>query len=124
MLNKYSDLKKNGTNAKTEIVAGITTFLAAMYVIVVNSTILCQTGMPFNGVLTATILVSLFSTLMMGLYAKNPILVAPGMGLNAFFTYSVVLGMGVKWETHPQSLKLISQFINTSVFIENPSFFS
>jgi xanthine/uracil/vitamin C permease (AzgA family) len=80
--------------------------------------------MPFNGVLTATILVSLFSTLMMGLYAKNPILVAPGMGLNAFFTYSVVLGMGVKWETHPQSLKLISQFINTSVFIENPSFFS
>lgn len=95
----YFELKKNGSDVKTEIVAGLTTFLAAMYIIVVNPTIMSRTGMPFNGVLTATILVSAFSTIMMGLYAKNPILVAPGMGLNAFFTYSVVLNMGVKWET-------------------------
>ena len=95
----YFELKKNGSDVKTEFVAGLTTFLAAMYIIVVNPTIMSRTGMPFNGVLTATILVSAFSTIMMGLYAKNPILVAPGMGLNAFFTYSVVLNMGVKWET-------------------------
>ena len=95
----YFELKKNVSDVKTEIVAGLTTFLAAMYIIVVNPTIMSRTGMPFNGVLTATILVSAFSTIMMGLYAKNPILVAPGMGLNAFFTYSVVLNMGVKWET-------------------------
>ena len=95
----YFELKKNGSDVKTEFVAGLTTFLAAMYIIVVNPTIMSKTGMPFNGVLTATVLVSAFSTIMMGLYAKNPILVAPGMGLNAFFTYSVVLNMGVKWET-------------------------
>ncbi|MHB8854326.1 MAG: NCS2 family permease [Ignavibacteriaceae bacterium] len=95
----YFELKKNVSDVKTEIVAGLTTFLAAMYIIVVNPTIMSRTGMPFNGVLTATVLVSAFSTIMMGLYAKNPILVAPGMGLNAFFTYSVVLNMGVKWET-------------------------
>jgi adenine/guanine/hypoxanthine permease len=89
MFDKYFDLKKNGSDVKTEFVAGITTFLAAMYIIVVNLSILRQCGMPFYGVLTATILVSLFSTLMMGLYAKNPILVASGMGLNAFFTFFV-----------------------------------
>jgi AGZA family xanthine/uracil permease-like MFS transporter len=98
-LEDYFELKKNGSDVKTEFVAGLTTFLAAMYIIVVNPTIMSRTGMPFNGVLTATILVSAFSTIMMGLYAKNPILVAPGMGLNAFFTYSVVVNMGVKWET-------------------------
>ena len=99
MLSNYFELKKNSTNVKTEILAGITTFLAAMYIIVVNPAIISKSGMPFNGVLTATVLVSAFSTIMMGIYAKNPILVAPGMGLNAFFTFSVVLGMGIKWET-------------------------
>jgi AGZA family xanthine/uracil permease-like MFS transporter len=66
-----------------------------MYIIVVNPAILSQAGLPFNGVLTATVLVSFFSSLMMGLYAKSPILVAPGMGLNAFFTYTAVKGMGL-----------------------------
>ncbi|MDP4116067.1 MAG: NCS2 family permease [Bacteroidota bacterium] len=99
MLSKYFEFGRNKTNMKTEILAGITTFLAAMYIIVVNPAILSKTGMPFNAVLTATILVSAFCTIMMGIYAKNPLLVAPGMGLNAFFTFSVVLGMGVKWET-------------------------
>ncbi len=99
MIDKYFKLKENNSDLKTEILAGITTFLAAMYIIVVNPSIISKTGMPFNGVLTATILVSAFSTILMGIYAKNPILVAPGMGLNAFFTFSVVLGMGVKWET-------------------------
>ncbi|MGE5402899.1 MAG: NCS2 family permease [Ignavibacteriales bacterium] len=99
MVSKYFDFDKNRTDMKTEILAGITTFLSAMYIIVVNPAIISKTGMPFNAVLTATVIVCAFCTLMMGLYAKNPILVAPGMGLNAFFTFSVVLGMGVKWET-------------------------
>jgi AGZA family xanthine/uracil permease-like MFS transporter len=70
-----------------------------MYIIVVNPAILSVTGMPFSSVLTATILVSAFSSIMMGLYAKNPIVLAPGMGINAFFAYSVVLGMNVPWQT-------------------------
>ncbi len=84
---------------RTEILAGSATFLAAMYIIVVNPSILQNAGMPFSAVLTATILVSAFSSIFMGLYAKNPIMLAPGMGLNAFFAYSVVLGMGVPWAT-------------------------
>jgi adenine/guanine/hypoxanthine permease len=98
MLSQTFDLDKNSTTVRTEILAGITTFLSAMYIIVVNPAILSKTGMPFSAVLTATVIVCAFCTLMMGLYAKNPILVAPGMGLNAFFTYSVVLGMDVRWE--------------------------
>src|SRR3954447_4312259 len=92
------ELEKNQTTLKTEIIAGISSFLATAYIIVVNPTILSQAGMPFAGVLTATVLVCFFSSLMMGLYARNPILVAPGMGLNAFFTFSAVLGMKVPWE--------------------------
>jgi AGZA family xanthine/uracil permease-like MFS transporter len=87
------------TNISTEIIAGTSSFLAMSYIIVVNPSILKAAGMPFAGVLTATIIVCFFSSLLMGLYANNPILVAPGMGLNAFFTYSVVIGMKVPWET-------------------------
>lgn len=94
----YFEFSKYGTDLKTEIIAGITTFLATMYIIVVNPAIISGTGMSFSGVLTATVIVSAFSSIMMGIYANNPIVVAPGMGLNAFFTYSVVLGMGIKWE--------------------------
>jgi len=97
-MKEYFEFSKYGTNFKTEVIAGITTFLATMYIIVVNPAIISNTGMPFGGVLTATILVSAFSSIMMGFYAKNPIVVAPGMGLNAFFTYSVVIGMGIEWE--------------------------
>ncbi|AKD05085.1 NCS2 family permease [Pontibacter korlensis] len=97
-MESYFRLKHHNTNVKTEVLAGISSFLATAYIIVVNPTILAQAGMPFSGVLTATVLVSFFSSLMMGLYARNPILVAPGMGLNAFFTYSAVLGMGVTWQ--------------------------
>src|SRR6185436_14787840 len=82
-----------------EIVAGISTFLATAYIIVVNPAILSKTGMPFSGVLTATVLVCFFSSLLMGVYARNPVVVAPGMGLNAFFTYTVVMVMGVAWQS-------------------------
>lgn len=84
-------------NRSTEIIAGISSFLATSYIIVVNPSILQQADMPFSGVLTATVIVCFFSSLMMGLYARNPILVAPGMGLNAFFTFSAVIGMQVPW---------------------------
>jgi adenine/guanine/hypoxanthine permease len=97
-MKKYFQFDKYKTDTKTEIIAGITTFLATMYIIIVNPSIISATGMSFSGVLTATVLVSAFSSIAMGIYARNPIVVAPGMGLNAFFTYSVVLGMGVAWE--------------------------
>ncbi len=96
-MESFFDLKAQGSDVKTEVVAGITTFLASLYIIVVNPAIIAAAGMPFAAVVTATILVSAFSSIMMGLYAKNPIVVAPGMGINAFFSYSVVLGMGVEW---------------------------
>ncbi|WP_026967886.1 NCS2 family permease [Algoriphagus terrigena] len=83
---------------KTEILAGISTFLACFYIIIVNPAILSQAGMPFSAVLTATVLVAAFGSLMMGLYAKNPIVVAPGMGINAFFTYTAVMGFGLSFE--------------------------
>ncbi|MBN8826449.1 MULTISPECIES: NCS2 family permease [unclassified Spirosoma] len=85
-------------NYRTEILAGVSTFLATMYIIVVNPAILSQAGLPFSGVLTATVLLSFFCSLMMGLYARNPIVVAPGMGMNAFFTFTAVKGMGIRPE--------------------------
>jgi adenine/guanine/hypoxanthine permease len=94
----WFQLKQNNTTPGTEILAGIASFLATAYIIVVNPSILSQAGMPFSGVLTATVIVCFFSSLAMGLYAKNPILVAPGMGLNAFFTFSAVIGMKVPWQ--------------------------
>lgn len=83
---------------RTEILAGVSTFLATMYIIVVNPAILSQAGLPFSGVLTATVLLAVGCSLMMGLYARNPMVVAPGMGLNAFFTFTAVKGMGIRPE--------------------------
>ncbi|GAB2801837.1 NCS2 family permease [Rhabdobacter roseus] len=99
MLDRYFKLTENGTSVRIEFIAGLSSFLATMYIIVVNPAILSQAGMPFAGVLTATVLLSFFSSLMMGLYARNPLIVAPGMGLNAFFTFTAVKGLGLAWET-------------------------
>src|SRR4051794_8487323 len=93
-----SSLQKDRSLISTEILAGISSFLATAYIIVVNPSILSQAGMPFAAVLTATILVCFFSSLAMGLYANNPILVAPGMGLNAFFTFTAVLTLKISWQ--------------------------
>ena len=90
-------LHQHRTSFSTELVAGLSSFLATSYIIVVNPAILSQTGMPFSAVVTATVLVSFFSTAMMGLYARNPILVAPGMGLNAFFAFTAVATLKVPW---------------------------
>jgi AGZA family xanthine/uracil permease-like MFS transporter len=94
-----SSLVPSDSSVRTEIIAGITTFLATMYIIVVNPAVLSAARMPFGGVLTATVLISAFSSICMGIYARNPIVLAPGMGINAFFTYTVVIGMQVPWQT-------------------------
>jgi AGZA family xanthine/uracil permease-like MFS transporter len=98
-IENYFELEKNGTSIKTEILAGIATFLMMAYIIVVNPGILSRAGMPFSGVLFATVMVSALSSIAMGLYANLPYSLAPGMGINAFFTFSIVLGMGIGWQT-------------------------
>jgi len=96
---KYFEFDKHGTNLSTEINAGITTFMTMAYILIVNPIILSQAGMDFQAVFTATALSSLLATLVMGLYAKLPFALAPGMGLNAFFAYSICNGMGIPWQT-------------------------
>lgn len=97
-MQNFFRLRENNTTIRIEVLAGITSFLACMYIIVVNPAILKDAGMPFSAVLTATVLVCFFSSIAMGLYANNPIIVAPGMGINAFFTYTAVIGMGMSWQ--------------------------
>jgi AGZA family xanthine/uracil permease-like MFS transporter len=98
-ISRWFDLYNNGTEIKTEVLAGVTAFLATMYIILMNPSILSEAGLPFNAVLTATVLVSAFSSILMGLYARNPIVVAPGMSINYLFAYTVVKVEGVPWET-------------------------
>ncbi len=83
---------------KTEVLAGVSSFLATVYIVIVNPAILSQAGMPFNAVVTSTVLVSFTGSLMMGWYAKNPFLVAPGMGMNAFFTFTAVKMLGLSYQ--------------------------
>ena len=104
---KQFKLKEHGTNAKTEVLAGITTFMTMAYILAVNPGMLSETGMNIGGVFTATALSSAIACFMMALMANYPFALAPGMGLNAFFTYSVVFGMSRSW-----------QFALTAVFIE------
>lgn len=107
MLNKFFKLKENNTTVKTEILAGITTFMTMAYILAVNPDILSATGMDKNALFTATALSALIATLVMALVARLPFALAPGMGLNAFFAFTVVLGMGYSW-----------QFALTAVFLE------
>lgn len=94
MLERFH-LKENNTTVTTEFWGGLSSFLASFYIIIVNPAILSQAGLPFDAVCTATVMAAAFTTILMGLYANNPIILAPGMGLNAYFTYSVVLGKQV-----------------------------
>ncbi len=98
MLEKLFKLKSHGTNVRTEILAGISTFLTMAYIIAVNPDILSQTGMPFDAVFVATCIAAALGSAVMGLWANYPVALAPGMGLNAFFTFGVVFGMGQSWE--------------------------
>jgi AGZA family xanthine/uracil permease-like MFS transporter len=97
-MEKFFKLKEHGTTVSTEIMAGVTTFFAMSYIIFVNPTILSSTGMPYQAVLLATIIAAVIGTLVMGLFANVPYAQAPGMGLNAFFTYTVVFGLGYSWQ--------------------------
>ncbi|UOD34516.1 NCS2 family permease [Deferribacteraceae bacterium V6Fe1] len=99
MLEKLFKLKENNTDVKTEIIAGITTFMTMAYIIFVNPAILSKTGMDFGAVMMATVLASGFTTILMGLLVNYPFALAPGMGLNAYFTYTVVMQMGYPWQT-------------------------
>jgi AGZA family xanthine/uracil permease-like MFS transporter len=96
-LEQYFEFQRLGTSWRTEIVAGFTTFITMAYIIFVNPGILSETGMPFTGVLAATCVSAGIGSILMGAFARYPIALAPGMGLNAYFTYSVVKGMGVPW---------------------------
>src|SRR5699024_11788557 len=89
----------NNTNIQTEVVAGITTFLTMVYIVVVNPVILSKAGVPFEQVFTATIIATVIGTLWMGLFANYPIAIAPGMGLNAYFAYSVVGAHDITYQT-------------------------
>jgi adenine/guanine/hypoxanthine permease len=97
-LERYFKLTEHGTNVRTEMMAGLTTFLTMAYIIFVNPSILGDAGMPKGAVFVATCLIAALGTTIMGLYANYPIALAPGMGLNAYFAYVVVLGMGFKWQ--------------------------
>ena len=99
MLERYFKLAENHTTVRQEMVGGLTTFMTMAYIIVVNPQILSQAGMPPEGVVFATCVSAAAATLMMGLYANYPIALAPGMSLNAYFTYSVCLGMHIPWQT-------------------------
>ena len=99
MLEQFFKLSEHGTTVRTEILAGCTTFLTLAYITFVNPAILAEAGMDFGAVFVATCVAAAIGTLIMGLYANYPVALAPGMGLNAFFTYGVVLGMGYTWQT-------------------------
>lgn len=99
MLDRFFRLSENGTTVRTEVLAGLTSFLTMAYIIVVNPTILADAGMPFAGAAAATCLGAAMGSILIGLAANTPIALAPGMGLNAYFTYTVVKGMGLPWET-------------------------
>ena len=91
-------LRENGTTVKTEIIAGVTTFMTMAYILAVNPNILSSTGMDHGAVFTATALAAFLGTLLMALFANYPFALAPGMGLNAYFAYTVVLGYGYSWQ--------------------------
>src|SRR6202046_3449897 len=99
MLERLFGLEGHGTTVRTEVVAGLTTFLTMAYIVVVNPVILGAAGMPVAAVAVGTCLASGFGSILMGLLSNYPLALAPGMGLNAYFTYTVVQGMGIPWQT-------------------------
>ena len=111
-MEKFFKLKENGTDVKTEIIAGITTFMTMAYILAVNPNILAEAGMDRGAVFTATAVAAFLGTALMALLANYPFALAPGMGLNAYFTYSVVLGMGYSWQT-----ALTAVFVEGIIFI-------
>ena len=112
MLEKMFKLRENNTTVKTEVLAGITTFMTMAYILAVNPSILSAAGMDHGAVFTATVLASFLGTACMALFANYPFALAPGMGLNAYFAYTVVLGMGYPWQA-----ALAAVFVEGIIFI-------
>lgn len=106
-LENFFKLKENNTTVKTEVLAGITTFMTMAYILIVNPSILSETGMDKGAIFTATAVSAFIATVLMGIYANYPFALAPGMGLNAYFAYTIVIGKGLSW-----------QFALTAVLIE------
>ena len=111
-LDKLFHLKENHTDVKTEVIAGITTFMTMAYILAVNPNILGETGMDSGAVFTATALSAFIATILMAVFANYPFVLAPGMGLNAYFAYTVVLQMGYSWKT-----ALAAVFVEGLIFI-------
>ncbi|MDZ5001037.1 NCS2 family permease, partial [Clostridium perfringens] len=107
LLDNYFGLTEKGTNVRTELLAGVTTFMTMAYILIVNPSILSAAGMDSGAVFTATAVSAVIATLITGLYANLPFAQAPGMGLNAFFAFTIVLQMGYSF-----------QFALTAVFLE------
>ncbi len=112
ILEKIFRLRENNTSKKVEFFAGITTFLSTAYILAVNPSLLGQAGMPPSGVFVATALAAFVGTVVMALLANYPLVLAPGMGLNAYFAFSIVLGMGYSWQ-----FALFVVFIEGLIFI-------
>ena len=111
-LKEWFKFSERNTSFSTETLAGLTTFVTMAYIIIVNPAILSKTGMDFNGVFIATIVASMIGTLIMGIFANYPIAIAPGMGMNAYFAFAVVIGMGIAWQ---QALGTV--FIASVIFV-------
>ena len=112
MLEKLFKLKENKTDVRTEVVAGITTFMTMAYILAVNPSVLSAAGMDHGAVFTATAIAACIGTLLMALFANYPFALAPGMGLNAYFAYTVVLNMGYTWQ-----VALAAVFVEGIIFI-------
>ena len=111
-LDKIFHLKENHTDVKTEVIAGITTFMTMAYILAVNPSIMSAAGMDSGAIFTSTALASMIATLCMAAFANYPFVLAPGMGLNAYFSYTVVINMGYSWE-----MALAAVFIGGLIFI-------
>ena len=111
-MEKFFELKERGTDVKTEVMAGITTFMTMAYILAVNPIILGASGMDTGAIFTATALASAFATFLMAFLANMPFVLSAGMGLNAYFAYTVVIGMGYTWQ---QALAAI--FVEGVIFI-------
>lgn len=111
-LARYFEFSKHGTSYRQEFMAGLTTFLAMAYILAVNPDILSAAGLDFNATITATAIAAIIGSLAMGLFAKYPVALAPGMGLNAFFAFAVVGGMGIPWQT-----ALAGVFVSGIIFL-------
>lgn len=111
-LARYFEFSKHGTSYRQEFIAGLTTFLAMAYILAVNPLILSEAGMDYQSTITATAIAAIVGSLVMGFFAKYPVALAPGMGLNAFLTYAVVGGMGIPWQT-----ALAGVFVSGVIFL-------